>query len=99
MYENETYDYPAAIQESIAELGTTIGHGLTNFAAANLKGTQLPAPSPTTPPAAQHKTLPHEIGRAATNAAKELQAVSTAGGDDKLARALSGYAGAWEKIA
>jgi len=98
VYETETYDYPTQIQESITELGTSIGQGITNFAATNLKGTNLPVPSPTVPPAAQHKTLPHALGRAATTAASTLQ--STAGaGDEKLSRALNAYAGAWEKIA
>lgn len=98
VYQTETYDYPTAIQESITELGTTIGHGITNFAAANLKGTNLPAPAPATPVAHQHKTLPHALGRAATNAATTLQ--STPGGqDDKLTKAVGQYATAWEKIA
>lgn len=98
VYETETYDYPTQIQESITELGTTIGHGITNFAATNLKGTNLPVPTPTVPPTAQHKTLPHALGRAATTAASIVQ--STAGaGDEKLSRALTAYAGAWEKIA
>lgn len=98
VYQTETYDYPTAIQESLSELGTTIGHNLTNFAAANLKGTNIPAPDPVTPPAQQHKTLPHALGRAATNAAHILQ--STPGAEDnKLGKAMSSYAGAWEKIA
>lgn len=98
MYENETYDYPAAIQESLSELGTTIGQGITNFAAANLKGTNLPAPEPVAAPAQQHKTLPHAIGRAATTAATTLQAAPGAP-EDKFGKALGSYASAWEKIA
>lgn len=98
VYEAETYDYPAAIQESITELGTTIGQGITNFAAANLKGTNLPAPAPVTPPAQQHKTLPHALGRAATQAATALQATPGAEAD-KFGKALASYASAWEKIA
>ncbi|PCH34722.1 hypothetical protein WOLCODRAFT_124894 [Wolfiporia cocos MD-104 SS10] len=92
VYETETYDYPTQIQESITELGTTIGHGITSFAASNLKGTNLPAPASPTPPAVQHKTLPHAIGRAAT-------AATSMAGDEKIGRGLSTYAGAWEKIA
>ncbi|KIP02004.1 hypothetical protein PHLGIDRAFT_79757 [Phlebiopsis gigantea 11061_1 CR5-6] len=98
VYESETYDYPSAIQESITELGTTVGHGITNFAAANLKGTNLPVPAPVTPPAQQHKTLPHAIGRAATTAAQTLQLMPNAA-DDKFGKSLASYAGAWEKIA
>ncbi|KAI0059270.1 hypothetical protein BV25DRAFT_1860902 [Artomyces pyxidatus] len=98
VFENESYDYPTQIQESITELGTTIGHGITNFAATNLKGTNLPAPAPSAPLAQQHKTLPHALGRAATNAAASLQLTSS-GGEDRLGRGLTEYAGAWQKIA
>ncbi|EIN04155.1 hypothetical protein PUNSTDRAFT_47677 [Punctularia strigosozonata HHB-11173 SS5] len=99
VYAFESYDYPTQIQESLAELSTTIGANLTNFAAANLKGTNLPAPAPTTPPAHQHKTLPHALGRAATQAGAALQAVSPLPESDRLLRALAAYAGAWDKIA
>ncbi|VDC00442.1 unnamed protein product [Peniophora sp. CBMAI 1063] len=97
VYENEAYDYPTQVNETVAELGTTIGAGITNFAAANLKGTNLPAPNPTAPPPKQHKTLPHALGRAATQAAQHIQGV--AGPEDRLGRALAEYAGAWDKIA
>jgi len=97
-YDTESYDYPTQIQESITELSTTIGHGITNFAANNLKGTNLPAPTPIALPAAQHKTLPHALGRAATSAATVLHA-APGGNNDKLGRALGVYAGAWETIA
>ncbi|PSS29854.1 hypothetical protein PHLCEN_2v2647 [Hermanssonia centrifuga] len=98
VYESETYDYPTAIQESLTELGTTIGQGITNFAAANLKGTNLPAPEPATPGVAQHKTLPHALGRAATTAANAMQESSPAS-EDKLGKGLAHYAASWEKIA
>ena len=51
-----------------------------------------------TPPAQQHKTLPHAIGRAATTAAQTLQ-TSPGAAEDKFGKALGSYAGAWEKIA
>ncbi|KAH9939750.1 BAR domain-containing family protein [Epithele typhae] len=98
VYETETYDYPTQIQESLTEFGTTIGTGITNFAAANLKGTALPTPDPVELPTPQHKTLPHAIARQA--AASATAVTSTAGpGDDKLGKALGAYAGAWAKIA
>ncbi|KAG1740762.1 BAR domain-containing family protein [Suillus paluster] len=97
-YENESYDYPTQIQESISELSTTIGHGITNFAATNLKGTNLPAPSPVAPQLAQHKTLPHALGRAATNAAAALQH-TPGGNEDKLGKALTVYAEVFDNIA
>ena len=97
VYESETYDYPTQIQESISQLSTTIGTGLTNFAASSLKGTSLPAPQPVAAPEAQHKTLPHALGRAATTAGQALQKAN-ASTDDKLANALTHYAGAWDKV-
>ncbi|EEB93317.1 hypothetical protein MPER_08045, partial [Moniliophthora perniciosa FA553] len=90
-YESEAYDYPVQIQESIAELSTSIGAGITNFAATNLKGTNIPAPSPVAPKEAQHKTLPHALGRAATTAAKALQDANVSS-DDKLGKGLALYA-------
>lgn len=79
-------------------MSTSIGYGLTNFAATNLKGTSLPAPAPVTPPQSQHKTLPHALGRAATQAAQGIQE-SGSDPDDKLGKALVLYAGVWDKIA
>jgi len=96
-YENETYDYPSQIQESVAELGANISRGVTNFAASNLKGTNLPAPSRTEAPTPQHKTLPHALSRAATAASSAL-AQSPGGKDDRLAQALAEYGGAWKKV-
>ncbi|KAG1794208.1 BAR domain-containing family protein [Suillus plorans] len=97
-YENESYDYPTQIQESITELSTTIGHGITNFAATNLKGTNLPTPSPVAPQVSQHKTLPHALCRAATNAAAAMQR-TPAGDEDKLGKALTVYADVFDNIA
>ncbi|THU98535.1 hypothetical protein K435DRAFT_828395 [Dendrothele bispora CBS 962.96] len=97
-YDSEAYDYPVQIQESISELSTSIGAGITNFAATNFKGTSLPTPSPVTPAPAQHKTLPHALGRAATQAAKTIQD-SPAGQDNKLGKALALYASSYDTIA
>lgn len=79
-------------------MSTSIGYGLTNFAATNLKGTSLPAPAPVTPPQSQHKTLPHALGRAATQAAQGIQEGGS-NSEDKLGKALVLYAGVWDKIA
>lgn len=81
----------------MAELGANISRGVTNFAANNLKGTNLPAPSPTTAPTPQHKTLPHALGRAAKAASSSL-ASAPGDKDDRLGQALAEYAGAWDKI-
>jgi len=96
-FETEMYDYPSQIQESVAELGANISRGVTNFAANNLKGTNLPAPSPSAAPVPQHKTLPHALSRAASTASSSLQH-APGGKDDRLGHALAEYGGAWEKI-
>ncbi|KAK0190029.1 hypothetical protein F5146DRAFT_1122416 [Armillaria mellea] len=83
----------AKIQESLSELSTSISAGLTNFATNNLKGTNLPTPAPVVAPQAQHKTLPHALGRAAMSAAQGL------GSEDRLGRALELYAGGYDKVA
>ncbi|KAL0948145.1 hypothetical protein HGRIS_010762 [Hohenbuehelia grisea] len=98
VYDTETYDYPTQIQESVVEFSTSISANITNFAASNLKNTNLPAPSPTAPPVFEHKTLPHALARAATSASAAVQ--STIGGqEDKLGKGLALYAQGWEKIA
>ncbi|KAJ6568272.1 hypothetical protein DFH09DRAFT_1155099 [Mycena vulgaris] len=94
VYESEAYDYPSHIQESIAELSTSLSLGIAGLR----KG---PAPPPTAP-APQHKTLPHALGRAAGAAAAILRASSPAHADegvDGLAHALGLYAQGMEKIA
>jgi len=96
VYQFETYDYPTQIQESIADFSSTVGTTVTNFAAANLQGTNLPAPAPVQPKPIQHKTLPHALYRASLNAVTDLSATSK---DDKLTSALTAYGAAWEKIA
>jgi hypothetical protein len=98
VYETESYDYPTQVQESITELSTSIGYGITNFAAANLKGTNLPAPAPAVPPTSVHKTLPHALARSAASASSSVR-VANPGVEDKLASGLRVYAQAWEKIA
>ncbi|RPD56772.1 hypothetical protein L226DRAFT_547430 [Lentinus tigrinus ALCF2SS1-7] len=72
----------------VTKIGTTIGHGITNFAAADLKGTNLPAPVEAAIP--QHKTLTHAIGRAATNAAAAVLSTA-AGNEDKLGKGLHAH--------
>jgi hypothetical protein len=97
-YDSEQYDYPIQIQESFSELSTSISVNVTNFAATNLKGTNLPSPAPVVPPTAQHKTLPHALGRAATTAASSIQTV-THDGSDKLGKGLNLYAQGLDKVA
>jgi len=96
VYQFETYDYPTQIQESIVDFSSTVGTTVTNFAAANLQGTNLPAPAPVQPKPVQHKTLPHALYRASLTAVADLSAVSK---DDKLLSGITAFGSAWEKIA
>jgi len=93
VYENQSYDYPTQIQESLTEFGSSLSHNITSFAATNLKGTSLPAPTPTAAPQILHKTLPHALARASATASKSV------GEDDRLGKGLNLYSGAFEKIA
>ncbi|KAJ7095481.1 BAR domain-containing family protein [Mycena crocata] len=101
VYESEAYDYPSHIQESIAELSTSLSYGITSFASTNLKGTKLPAPAAPPPvPAPEHKTLPHALTRSSARAAAVLQATNPqGGGGDGLAMALGVYSQGMEKVA
>jgi hypothetical protein len=100
VYESETYDYPVQIQESLSEFSSSLGYNITSFAAANLKGTNLPVPNaPAAPPPAPHKTLPHALVRASTSAANAIGGATASSTDDKLGRTLALYAQGWERIA
>lgn len=92
VFESETYDYPVQVQESIFELSSNVAHNVTSFAATNLKGTSIPAPSVTAPPKHVPKTLPHALSRAATSGAAAL------GPDIRLGKALQLYGGALDKV-
>lgn len=92
VYETETYDYPVHIQESIFELSSSVAHNVTNFAATNLKGTNIPAPSVAPAPKVLPKTLPHALSRAA------IAGSSSLGPDLRLSKALHLYGGAFEKV-
>ncbi|KAJ7132361.1 BAR domain-containing family protein [Mycena epipterygia] len=90
VYESEAYDYPSQIQESLAELSTSLSFGVSRLATPN-------APKPAQP-APEHKTLPHALGRAAAGAQAVLQAHSPPGGEP-LAAALGVYAQGMQTIA
>jgi hypothetical protein len=96
VYQNEAYDYPTLIQESTSDFFSTIGTTVTNFAAANLQGTNLPAPAPVQPKPAYHKTLPHALYTASSDAVVHLSAASK---DDGLTDAFTAYNIALGKIA
>ncbi|KAJ7065352.1 BAR domain-containing family protein [Mycena amicta] len=93
VFESEAYDYPSALNETVSELSTSLSHGITSFAATNLKGTKIPAPAvPPTPPTPEHKTLPHALTRSARTASALLPG-------EPLASALDVYATGMEKVA
>lgn len=74
------------------ELGASVAHGVTSFAAANLKGTNIPPPPVAPAVQPQHKTLPHALSRASLAGAQAL------GTDLKLGKALDIYGGALHKV-
>ena len=74
------------------ELGASVAHGVTSFAAANLKGTNIPAPPVAPAVQPQHKTLPHALSRASLAGAQAL------GTDLRLGKALDLYGGALHKV-
>ncbi|CCA68280.1 related to GVP36-Golgi-vesicle protein of unknown function [Serendipita indica DSM 11827] len=86
------YDYPSEIQESLVEMSSNVAHNVTSFAAANLKGTNIPVPSVTPAVKPQPKTLPHALSRAALSGAADL------GPDLRLGKALDLYGNAMAKV-
>ncbi|KAF9005749.1 hypothetical protein BDZ89DRAFT_1120390 [Hymenopellis radicata] len=84
VYSSESYDYPVQVQESLAELSTTIGAESPDNAPAQK---QREAPIPV------HKTLPHALTRASHSAATLLPP------GDRLGKAFTEYATGWDKIA
>lgn len=91
VYDTETYDYPTQLQESVSELGGSIAHNLTFWAAQATKGTNLPQPTVVEAPAEVHKTLPHALSRAAASGAVEV-------GTSRLSNALKTYALVQDKV-
>ncbi|SCV68884.1 BQ2448_1005 [Microbotryum intermedium] len=85
------YDYPTQLQESVAEIGGSLAHNLTSWAAAATKGTNLPQPSVAEKPTEVQKTLPHALSRAAASGAVEV-------GPGRLANVLKAYAVTSDKI-
>lgn len=72
VYDSQAYDYPVHLQESVTELGGSIAHNLSYWAAAATKGTNLPQPAVAEKPAEVHKTLPHALSRAAAAGAGDV---------------------------
>ncbi|SGY29382.1 BQ5605_C002g01047 [Microbotryum silenes-dioicae] len=85
------YDYPTQLQESVAEIGGSLAHNLTSWAAAATKGTNLPQPSVADKPTEVQKTLPHALSRAAASGAVQV-------GPGRLANVLKTYAVTSDKI-
>ncbi|GAA6058593.1 hypothetical protein JCM10212_007032 [Sporobolomyces blumeae] len=89
-YENN-YDYPVNLGESAQEIGGSLAHNLSQWAAAATKGTHLPQPNVTEKPHEVQKTLPHALSRAAAAGAVEV-------GPGRLANTLKTYAVTQDKI-
>ncbi|TNY21339.1 BAR domain-containing family protein, partial [Rhodotorula diobovata] len=91
VYEAGSYDYPTNLTESATEIGGSIAHNLSAWAAAATKGTNLPQPSVHDKPTTYQKTLPHALSRAAASGAVEV-------GPGRLADVLKTYAVAQDKV-
>ncbi|PWN31018.1 hypothetical protein BDZ90DRAFT_236368 [Jaminaea rosea] len=76
-YDNEAYDYPTQVQESMTLLSTQVSHSVTSWAASAAKGTNLPPIQATSAPENVHRTLPHALSRAAASGAIQLGASPT----------------------
>jgi hypothetical protein len=72
-------------------LSSNVAHTVTSFAAANLKGTSIPAPPVAAAAKVQPKTLAHALSRAALSGAASL------GPDIRLGKALDLYGNAQAK--
>lgn len=77
-YENEGYDYPTQVQESITQISAQVGHSVTTWAsqAAKQANVNVNVPQTSAPPTA-HKTLAHALSRGAASGALELGASPT----------------------
>lgn len=73
-------------------MSSNVAHNVTSFAAANLKGTNIPTPAVAPLPKAQPKTLPHALSRAA------LAGASSLGPDIRLGKALELYGNSLAKV-
>ncbi|GAA5962591.1 hypothetical protein JCM21900_000956 [Sporobolomyces salmonicolor] len=85
------YDYPVNLGESATEIGGSLAHNLSAWAAAATKGTHLPQPAVAEKPAEVQKTLPHALSRASAAGAVEV-------GPGRLANVLKTYAVAQDKV-
>ncbi|ORY85338.1 Bin/amphiphysin/Rvs domain for vesicular trafficking-domain-containing protein [Leucosporidium creatinivorum] len=85
------YDYPVHINESVAEIGGSLAHNLSYWAAAATKGTNLPQPAVSEKPVEVQKTLPHALSRASASGAVEV-------GPGRLANVLKTYAVVQDKV-
>ena len=91
VYENESYDYPHQLHNTISEQSGQIWHSFSSFANNNLKNVNIPIPQ-STAPVPQPKTLSHALSRAAATSALEI------GENDHLGNALTKFALAHDKI-
>ncbi|GAA5902145.1 hypothetical protein JCM6882_006712 [Rhodosporidiobolus microsporus] len=84
-------DYPTNLGESATEIGGSLAHNLSAWAAAATKGTHLPQPAVAEKPVEVQKTLPHALSRAAAAGAVEV-------GPGRLSNTLKTFAVAEDKV-
>ncbi|GAA6005636.1 hypothetical protein JCM10207_005278 [Rhodosporidiobolus poonsookiae] len=90
-YGSHGYDYPTNLGESAQEIGGSLAHNLSSWAAAATKGTHLPQPTVAEKPVEVQKTLPHALSRASASSAVEV-------GPGRLANVLKTYAVTQDKV-
>ncbi|SCV01592.1 LAMI_0G12442g1_1 [Lachancea mirantina] len=97
VYENESYDYPSNVRESVNEFSSVVGarlHDLSRAATADEAQSILIAPGPHKDP----KTLNYALSKVALTSSEYLNK-SSGGQDDELATALLKYSDVQTKIA
>ncbi|WFD26309.1 hypothetical protein MNAN1_001288 [Malassezia nana] len=72
VFENEAYDYPNHLQESVTQGAQSIGHTLSVWASQATRNTSLPQVQATSAPPSHPRTLSHALARSATSAAMDL---------------------------
>ncbi|PKI83761.1 hypothetical protein MVES_002371 [Malassezia vespertilionis] len=75
VFEQEAYDYPQHLQETLSQSAQSIGHTLSSWASTAAKNTNMGNVEPTHAPETAPRTLYHALSRSATSAAMDLEQV------------------------
>ncbi|KAI8582786.1 hypothetical protein K450DRAFT_226898 [Umbelopsis ramanniana AG] len=93
VYNTHSYDYPAQIQESLAEISSSVQNQFQNLTLSPAQRAQLESqPAQVQQPPPQPKTLSHALSRASVASAEYI------GAEEPLGAALFKYAAISEKV-